>query len=122
MLIPTQGKGVGSRSFFEADFGKSSSEFVRYLCMPEKLILNRGKISKTSRGNSKESEEEYSARRKEWNKYQQKIEIWNIINIMYKLYIYTVCITHKQYMILLSELLKLLCTRKQTLTLPTREE
>lgn len=77
MLIPTQGKGVGSRSFFEADFGKSSSEFVRYLCMPEKLILNRGKISKTSRGNSKESEEEYSARRKEWNKYQQKIEIWN---------------------------------------------
>lgn len=77
MLIPTQGKGVGSRSFFEADFGKSSSEFVRYLCMPEKLILNRGIISKTSRGNSKESKEEYLARRKEWEKYQQKIEIWN---------------------------------------------
>lgn len=31
MLVPTQGKGVCSRSFFEADFGKSSDEFVRYL-------------------------------------------------------------------------------------------
>ena len=28
MLIPTQGKGVGNRSFFEADFGKNSDEFV----------------------------------------------------------------------------------------------
>lgn len=42
MLIPTQGKGVGSKSFFEADFGKNSREFVRFLCMPDKLIAARG--------------------------------------------------------------------------------
>ena len=53
MLVPTQGKGVCSRSFFEADFGKSSDEFVRYLSMPERLIASRGKISNTSRGKSK---------------------------------------------------------------------
>jgi len=49
MLIPTQGKGVGSRSFFEADFGKSSEDFVRFLAMPEKLIAARGEFSINSR-------------------------------------------------------------------------
>lgn len=42
MLIPTQGKGVSSRSFFEADFGKSAEEFVEALAMPESHIGWRG--------------------------------------------------------------------------------
>lgn len=77
MLVPTQGKGVCSRDFFEADFGKSAEEFVRYLSMPEKLIANRGKISKTSRGNTKETEEEFAIRKSDWGRDQKKIAIWN---------------------------------------------
>lgn len=77
MLVPTQGKGVCSRSFFEADFGKSSDEFVRYLSMPERLIASRGKISTTSRGKSKETEEEFEIRKAGWERDQKKIKIWN---------------------------------------------
>ena len=42
MLIPTQGKGVSSRSFFEADFGKTAEEFVEALAMPESHLGWRG--------------------------------------------------------------------------------
>lgn len=77
MMVPTQGKGVSSRSFFEADFGKDSSEFVRYLCMPDKLIASRGIISKTSRGKTKETEEEFIIRKKKWRQNQEKIALWN---------------------------------------------
>jgi len=77
MLIPTQGKGVGSRSFFEADFGKNSDEFVRYLCMPDKLIAARGKFSLGGRRRSKESAEETKARKVIWDKNQARIKEWN---------------------------------------------
>lgn len=77
MLVPTQGKGVCSRSFFEADFGKSSSEFVRTLCMPERLIASRGIISPSSRGKSKETEEEFLNRKKNWERDQLRIAEWN---------------------------------------------
>lgn len=77
MLVPTQGKGVNSRSFFEAAFGKSSREFVRFLAMPEKLIANRGKISRSSRGKTKETEEEFEKRKARWKREQKKIDVWN---------------------------------------------
>ncbi len=77
MLVPTQGKGVCSRSFFEADFGKSPEEFVRYLSMPEKLIASRGKISTTSRGKLRETDEEFAIRKAGWERDQEKIKIWN---------------------------------------------
>lgn len=77
MLVPTQGKGVCSRSFFEADFGKNSDEFMRYLCMPEKLIAARGKISPTSRGKSAETEEQFIVRKANWEREQKKIKLWN---------------------------------------------
>lgn len=77
MLVPTQGKGVCSRSFFEADFGKSPEDFVRYLSMPEKLIAARGKISPTSRGKSSETEEEFIIRKANWEREQKKINLWN---------------------------------------------
>lgn len=77
MLVPTQGKGVCSRSFFEADFGKSPEDFVRYLSMPEKLIAARGKISPTSRGNSSETEEQFIIRKANWEREQKKIKLWN---------------------------------------------
>lgn len=79
MLIPTQGKGVGSRSFFEADFGKNSDEFVRYLCMPDKLIAARGHFSESSsRGRRKgETKEEIALRKSKWEKNQRRINEWN---------------------------------------------
>lgn len=79
MLVPTQGKGVCSRSFFEADFGKSSEDFVRYLSMPEKLIAARGKISPTSKGKSDETEEQFIIRKANWEREQKKIELWNAL-------------------------------------------
>lgn len=77
MLVPAQGKSVCSRSFFEADFGKSPEDFVRYLSMPEKLIAARGIISPTSRGKSSETEEEFIIRKANWEREQKKIKLWN---------------------------------------------
>lgn len=77
MLIPTQGKGVGSRSFFEADFGKDSEEFVRFLAMPEKLIAARGKFSRGGRGRKDETDEERLIRKSAWEEKQKKIALWN---------------------------------------------
>lgn len=77
MLIPTQGKGVGSRSFFEADFGKSAEEFVKFLAMPEKLIAARGDFSIGGRGRKNETKEALEIRKNEWEKNRQKINIWN---------------------------------------------
>lgn len=79
MLVPTQGKGVCNRSFFEVVFGKTSDEFVRYLSMPERLITSRGKISTTSRRKSKETEEEFQLRKTRWERDQKKIELWNTL-------------------------------------------
>lgn len=77
MLVPTQGKGVCSRSFFEADFGMNSDDFVRFLSMPEKLIAARGKISPTARGRSSETGEEFALRKASWIREQKKISVWN---------------------------------------------
>ncbi len=77
MLIPTQGKGVGSRSFFEADFGKNSDEFVRYLSMPDKLIAARGKFSENSRGHKNDTESDRLTRKRDWEKNQARITEWN---------------------------------------------
>lgn len=81
MLIPTQGKGVGKRDFFEADFGKNSEEFVRFLCMPDKLIAARGYFKKGGRGRTKETKEELNARKIKWDKNQKKIGEWNRLYI-----------------------------------------
>ena len=77
MLIPTQGKGVGSKSFFEAVFGKNATEFVRYLCMPDKLIAARGHFSERGRGRTAETKEELAVRKSAWKKSQRRIREWN---------------------------------------------
>ena len=77
MLVPTQGKGVCSRSFFEADFGLDADDFVRYLSMPERLIAARGKISTTSRGKTSETAEQFAIRKAGWERDQKKIDVWN---------------------------------------------
>jgi len=77
MLIPTQGKGVGSRSFFEADFGKDATAFVRFLCMPEKLIAARGRFSVGGRRRMSETEEQIIDRRNKWERNQLRLSEWN---------------------------------------------
>lgn len=77
MLIPTQGKGVGSRSFFEADFGRDADEFVRFLCMPERLIAARGNFVEGGRGRTKETKDQLALRRSIWDKNRRKIAEWN---------------------------------------------
>lgn len=73
MLIPTQGKGVSSRSFFEADFGKTSEEFVRALAMPENHLGWRGDF--IPRRN--ETPGEVKARKVIWNENQLYLKEWN---------------------------------------------
>lgn len=73
MLTPTQGKGVSSRSFFEADFGKSPEEFVRFLAMPEEHLGWRGDfIPRKGEGKS-----ELASRKKIWDENRQYLDEWN---------------------------------------------
>lgn len=77
MLIPTQGKGVGSQSFFEADFGCNSEDFIRFLCMPEKLIASRGDFIIGGRGRISETDEQATERKRLWIEKQSRIAEWN---------------------------------------------
>lgn len=72
MLIPTQGKGVSNRSFFEADFGMSSEDFVMFLAMPEEHLGWRG-IFMPKKG---ESIIEMKKRKAVWDENQQFLEEW----------------------------------------------
>ena len=73
MLIPTQGKGVSSRSFFEADFGKSPDEFVRALAMPESHLGWRGAFIPKKN----ETTGEMKARKAVWDENQLYLQEWN---------------------------------------------
>ena len=72
MLIPTQGKGVSSRSFFEADFGKSPEEFVMYLAMPEEHLGWRGHFTT----HKNETPQERNARKAIWDENQRYLGEW----------------------------------------------
>lgn len=72
MLIPTQGKGVSSRSFFEADFGTSPEEFVMYLAMPEEHLGWRGHFVRRRN----ENDDEFKARRSIWDENQLYLAEW----------------------------------------------
>lgn len=73
MLIPTQGKGVSSRSFFEADFGKNPKEFVRALAMPESHLGWRGDFIP----HKNETNGEIKARKAVWDENQLYLKEWN---------------------------------------------
>lgn len=74
ILIPTQGKGVSSKSFFEAAFGRNVDEYMMVLLMPEDYIATRGKpekisrISEDERLKKKEEFEIWEGLRQEWKK------------------------------------------------------
>lgn len=72
MLIPTQGKGVSSRSFFEADFGKTVEEFIENLAMPEDLLGLRGHFVEKKNESKAERENRFEV----WRINHQRIDEW----------------------------------------------
>ena len=73
MMIPTQGKGVGSVSFFEADFGTSPEEFIENLTMPESLMRLRGHFVEKKNEDPKDRE----ARLEEWLDRRLLLDEWH---------------------------------------------
>ncbi|MDF2523462.1 MAG: Radical domain protein [Clostridiales bacterium] len=73
MLTPTQGKGVSGRSFFTAAFGEDADDFMRYLVMPEYLLIARGHWVETKRGETDVGRE---IRREEWEFKNRLLEDW----------------------------------------------
>jgi hypothetical protein len=72
MLIPTQGKGVSTRSFFEADFGKTAEIFMENLAMPENLLGLRGHFVERK----DEIKEERNKRYAQWEINHERIDEW----------------------------------------------
>lgn len=72
MLIPTQGKGVSSRSFFEADFGRTAEEFVEALAMPESHLGWRGHFVVKKDEDKKTTE----LRKNVWNENHSYLNEW----------------------------------------------
>lgn len=72
MLIPTQGKGVSTRSFFEADFGTTAEEFIENLAMPEELLGLRGHFVERK----DEPKDERKKRYAQWEVNHNRIDEW----------------------------------------------
>ena len=72
MLIPTTGKGVSSRSFFEADFGATAEIFMENLAMPEELLGLRGHFVKKPGETKKERDIRYA----KWERNHRHINEW----------------------------------------------
>jgi hypothetical protein len=72
ILIPTQGKGVSSKSFFDKAFGKNVDEYLKILLMPEDYIATRGEPDKI-RGIS---EEERNDKYKEFQLWENLRDEW----------------------------------------------
>ncbi|QYE99109.1 hypothetical protein [Paraclostridium sordellii] len=64
ILIPTQGKGVSSKSFFEAAFGKTKESFIETIQMPESYIASRGEPAKVRNATEEEMQNKISNFRK----------------------------------------------------------
>ncbi|MBU5484142.1 hypothetical protein KQI86_07350 [Clostridium sp. MSJ-11] len=73
ILIPTQGKGVTKKSFFEAAFGKDENTFMNTILMPEAYITSRGEPTKIK----KITEEELNNKLKIFNKFEILRGEWN---------------------------------------------
>ncbi|OOP73191.1 hypothetical protein [Clostridium beijerinckii] len=80
ILIPTQGKGVSGKSFFEAAFGKTPEEFIQTILMPESYIVSRGDPSKIKNISKEDLEvkintyNEFKLKRSEWERLYDSIK------------------------------------------------
>lgn len=83
ILIPTQGKGVSGKSFFEAAFGKNLEEFLKVILMPEEYIVSRGNPNMIKNIDSLELEKKlktfnlYEEKRQEWFRLYDKLNTEN---------------------------------------------
>lgn len=73
MMMPSQGKGVPGKDFFEADFGKDLEEYKKILLMPEEVIASRGNFTEVKLGKKDETEDERIIRKKDW---EEKRVFW----------------------------------------------
>lgn len=86
ILIPTQGKGVSGKSFFEAAFGRNEDEFMEAILMPEAYIATRGKPHKVrniTEDDLKQKEatyEMYESLRGAWRKAYEQVECKKMLN------------------------------------------
>lgn len=76
ILIPTQGKGVSSLSFFEAAFGKDADEYMEILAMPEEVIGVRGRFDEVKKGIKNETNTEREKRRAIWIENHKILNEW----------------------------------------------
>lgn len=83
MLTPTQGKGVSSKSFFDAAFGKSEDEFMEAILMPEMYIATRGEPEK-NKGINLISDEELQMRKSRYCKYEGLRKEWRRLQALLK--------------------------------------
>ncbi|MCD2345862.1 hypothetical protein [Clostridium guangxiense] len=72
ILIPTQGKGVSSKSFFEAAFGQTAQKFMETILMPEVYIISRGDPNKIKNV----TEAELQTKIKTYNEFEDKRREW----------------------------------------------
>ena len=77
ILIPTQGKGVSSKSFFRAAFGENKEEFLETIQMPEQYIASRGKPANVKNA----SAEEMAIKIANYNKYETLRTEWKRLYI-----------------------------------------
>lgn len=81
-LNPTQGKGVSSKSFFEAAFGANIDEFKLALQMPEIILRARGKYHPRATDSNVDKSNKFE----KFKTNQQLIQEWTILyNILLKL-------------------------------------
>jgi hypothetical protein len=75
ILIPTQGKGVSRKSFFEVAFGETVDAFMKTILMPESYIVSRGDPSKIKNI----SEAELQVKINTYNGFNIKRDEWETI-------------------------------------------
>ncbi|WP_064530728.1 hypothetical protein, partial [Clostridium saccharobutylicum] len=75
ILIPTQGKGVSGKSFFEAAFGETVEEFMQTILMPESYIVSRGDPSKIKNISGNELELKINT----YNEFNKKRTAWEAL-------------------------------------------
>lgn len=92
-LTPTQGKGVSSRSFFEAAFGNSIETFKLALQMPEVVIRSRGGYRPRKNDSDEIKNQKYQKHLfnlgliNEWNNLYKEMISKNIWNVFFDRYI-----------------------------------
>lgn len=74
-ITPTQGKGVSSKTFFEASFGKTVEEFRIALYTPENILIRRGQFKLSKK--DKQDPQAVLRKTKKYNFNMKLLNEWN---------------------------------------------